>query len=541
MIRSGGRVGARRAAALAATVIMTIGSLAACGGSDGDKGPNGSTSNAAGGGFPSGTPKKGGDLVMTQAAIGTSFDPAIQQINAFTESTIMSAIFGQTLFQLAGDPTVQPGFITNFEPSADFKTWTATLAPGLKFSDGTPFDAAAIDFAVKRDKDPATGSIFKGIADQMTTTVVDDTTLKIELASPNAQFDQQFVVAFAAIGSPTAIKELGADFRVKPVGAGPFMLKSLTPGTSAVVVRNPNYALFAKDQPYLDQITFQASASYQQQASSLASGQSQMMFGSGQQAITQMKALPNANTYSFESVGGGNFLFNMSKPPFDDPKAREAVSLALDRTAAANAFAPTTAPSENLFPKENQFYDATYDYPKQDTKKAQQLFDELAAAGKPLSFTFLFQSTFPDSVNTAQAVQSQLSQFKNVKVDVKGVPGPDQLAAMRAGDYEMTQNGAYSQNPYPQLANTFLSDGAQNFSKWQNSTVDQAFAEMQTTQDSAKIKSLWGTIEEEMLKDRPMVWINKGILGFSAAKDITGVELIGLGFMPRFGGIGYAS
>jgi ABC-type transport system substrate-binding protein len=533
-----GRVGIRRVIALAAAATLVAGMLAACGGSDDSSSPQGS--GEPGGGLPTGTPKQGGDIVMTQAAIGTSFDPAVQQINAFTESTIMSAIFGQTLYQLAGDPTVQPGFITSFEPSTDFKTWTATLAPGLKFSDDTPFDAAAIEFAVKRAQDPATGSIFKGIADQMTTTVVDDVTLKIDLSSPDAQFDSQFMVAFAAIGSPTAIKEEGADFRIKPVGAGPFMLEELTPGTSAVVVRNPNYALFEKDQPYLDKVTFQASASYGQQVSALSSGQSQMMFASGQQAISQMTANSNANTYSFESVGGGNFLYNMSAPPFDDPRAREAVSLALDRTAAANAFAPTTAPSENLFPEDNDYYDAKYDYPAQDADRAQELFDELADEGKPLKFTFTFQSTFPDSVNTAQAVQSQLSAFDNVEVEVKGLPGPDQLADMRAGQFEMTQNGAYSQNAYPQLANTFLSDGAQNFSRWSNDTVDQAFADMRVTQDPAELKTLWGTVEEEMLKDRPMVWINKGILGFSASKDITGIELIGLGFMPRFGGIGYA-
>ena len=527
---------ARVTAVVGATLLALA--LGACG-ANGTGGTDDS-SGAVGGGLPNGTPNKGGALTMVIASVGSSFDPAIQQINAFTESGPMSAIYGATLYQLAGDPKVRPGFVTSFTPSPDFKTWTAVVSPNVKFSDGTPFDAAAIAYNIERTADPATGSIFRLVAEGMKTTVVDPLTLKIELQAPDAQFDKQFMIAFGCIGSPTAMKALGSEFRIKPVGAGPFKLRALTPGQSMEVERNPYYSSFAADQPYLDSITFQAVGSYPQQIAALQNGSAQVMFASGQQIIDQLKT-SGLNTYSFQSIGGGSYLFNTRTAPFDDPVAREAVVLALNRATAANVFAPGTPPVTNFFPEGNAFHDTKNDYVAQDKDRAQQLFDELAAKGKPLSFEFLFQSNFPDSVNTAQGIQAQLSTYRNVKVTVKGEPGANQLASMRAGNYQMTQYGLYSQNAVPDGINQFGTGAPSNFTGWSNSTVDAAIAELHATQDEAKQKESWATILEQLNKDNPLMFVNQGVLGFAATKNITGIQLIGLGFIPLFGPIGYAS
>ncbi|BCB76615.1 hypothetical protein Pflav_030250 [Phytohabitans flavus] len=384
---------ARVAAAVGATVLALA--LGACG-SDGSGGPDGSSDSSAapGGGLPNGTPKKGGALTMVVASVGSSFDPAIQQLNAFTESGPMSAIYGATLYQLAGDPKVRPGFVKSFTPSPDFKSWTAVLNPDIKFSDGTPFDAAAIAYNIERSADPATGSIFRLVAQGMKTTVVDPLTLKIDLEAADAQFDKQFMIAFGCIGSPTAMKALGTEFRTKPVGAGPFKLRSLTPGQSMEVERNPYYSSFAKDQPYLDSVTFQAVGSYPQQIAALQNGSAQVMFASGQQIIDQLKT-SGLNNYSFQSIGGGSYLFNTRKAPFDDPAAREAVVLALNRATAANVFAPGTPPVTNFFPDSNPFHDNKNDYVAQNKERAQQLFDELAGKASRSSSSSSSSRTSP--------------------------------------------------------------------------------------------------------------------------------------------------
>src|SRR5262249_22195755 len=127
--------------------------------------------------------------------------------------------------------------------------------------------------------------------------------------------------------SPAAVQQLGADFGTKPVGAGPFMLQSRTPGTQAVFVRNPNY--WRKPLPYLDQLTIKIGADLQQNVDSLIAGQAQIS-QSLYRAYSDQAVNAGFKREIFSLNGGSTAIFNATKPPFDDVRARQAVSLALN-------------------------------------------------------------------------------------------------------------------------------------------------------------------------------------------------------------------
>src|SRR5207253_605905 len=120
-------------------------------------------------------------------------------------------------------------------------------------------------------------------------------------------------------------------------------------------------------------------------------------------------------TYIAAGNGAFGLLYNVTKAPFDDIRARQAVAYALNPDAINKTnYAGLSVPSGSFFQKSSPWYDpAQLTQAKPNAKKAQALLDELAAAGKPLSFTILGGIT---GYNDATLMQAQLSQFKNITV-----------------------------------------------------------------------------------------------------------------------------
>lgn len=118
-------------------------------------------------------------------------------------------------------------------------------------------------------------------------------------------------------------------------------------------------------------------------------------------------------------TGGGQILgMNFRRAPFDDERARRAVALATDLDAInAAVFNGAAEYPATLFPESSPFF-VDVALPTQDKDTAQKLFDELAAEGKPVKFTFLSYPT-PESKEVAEALQAQLSAFQNVEAQVE--------------------------------------------------------------------------------------------------------------------------
>ena len=216
------RVGSQ---AVAATVLVGL-VLSGCGGGSGSE----SSSTDAG------TPKKGGKLTYAMNTEVPSLDPALCGVTASTSIPI----FG-TLLRQDPDKNEFVGQMADSFTTSDGKAWTLKLREGVKFSDGTAFDAEAVAFNWDRIKDPKTLSPAARVTKDMTWKVVDPTTVSVTLKSTNYQFPWQLAKGLSMIGSPAAIKAAGADVGNKPVGAGPFTLKKWTRNSQIEYSRNPAY------------------------------------------------------------------------------------------------------------------------------------------------------------------------------------------------------------------------------------------------------------------------------------------------------------
>jgi peptide/nickel transport system substrate-binding protein len=243
---------------LIAAVLVLVLIAAACGDDGGEAGsgttPTGPTTTAE--------PKAGGNLVHGVYSETAGLDPVVTNGGGTTGNTELSSIYDVIMRYDPESARYEPQTAESLTPNAEFTEWTLKLRSGIKFSDGTDYDAEAVVFGMKRHSQ--FGSRAAGLlANVQEYTVVDPLTVRFTLRGPWPGFP--YVLAFTPglIPSPTAVKAAcGANhetlprecsFNLRPVGAGPFVLDSYRPRDSITVKRNPNYW---GGQVYLDTVRF---------------------------------------------------------------------------------------------------------------------------------------------------------------------------------------------------------------------------------------------------------------------------------------------
>jgi peptide/nickel transport system substrate-binding protein len=398
-----------RLAAIATCLFLIAAFVSACGSSSSSSSSGGSSSSSssASASTPSGTPKPGGSLTVLElggyaGAWPAGLDPATN-INGAATQDQMNAIFGQ-LFQLGTGGQLIPDLATAAKPENGGKTWLITLRPGVKFSDGTPLDAQAAVFNFKRDL--ASPCTCKPIWPVTSVTAPNATTVQINLKAPDGALQNQLQDANVNwLASPTALKKMGEQaFKIAPVGAGPFTVVSDTLSNTLALKKNPTY--WETGRPYLDGLTFKATANDEAALEALQAGGAQAYDGMATPSLVSsfkshftVTEQPATSPYDIQ--------FNTAAPPFNNIKARQAIYYAtdsniIDQKLFGNQFQVVqgfTAPG-------GLFYNATVPgYPSYDLAKAKSLVKSLGG----LNVDF-FTLASPVNQNFMEALQTLWKQ-----------------------------------------------------------------------------------------------------------------------------------
>ncbi len=194
-------------------------------------------------------PKRGGILRLGQLGDVKSFDgPTISDNNSIWT---MLLIYDQLTRPTADGRSVEPSLAQSWDISADGKTYTFHLRPGVKFHDGSPVTADDVKFSVERAaflKGSQWSFLFPGFKGME---VVDQHTVRAHLSGPRAPFLSDVALFATSVLPKKMVESMGEKFFQAPVGTGPFMFKSWTKGSEIVLTRNPNY--FRAPQPYVDE------------------------------------------------------------------------------------------------------------------------------------------------------------------------------------------------------------------------------------------------------------------------------------------------
>ncbi|WP_433607112.1 ABC transporter substrate-binding protein [Dactylosporangium sp. CA-139114] len=494
---------------LAALTAGAVALTAACGG--GDAGT--SATPGAGG---SEQARYGGTMTVAYQSDPKTFDPAVCYDATCWNN--MRMLYDR-LFDYVGDTmNIEPQAATALpEVSADGLTYSIKIRPGMTFSDGKPVTAKDFAYSFTRILDPATkspvqsfwtgvagaadyaknpGGTFAGI------TATDDTTLQIKLTAPNSSFKYVLAMPHASV--------IESGSAAKPVGSGPFVLDHFTPGQEIVVNRNPKY--WNAPKPYVDKVVEKLGVDPHVQLLSLQKGSIDLMGDpipaadylsvSGDAALKpQIKTIVKPSTYYV--------TMNTQMAPFDNPKVREAVSYAFDRTFLLKLVAGQGTVANEYLPPGITGYTKDKLVHDQDIAKAKQL---LAEAGFPNGFSTTMYS-WNTSPWTALLPQLQQDLGKiGITVDAK----PIQQSAFfdlagTPGKAPMTLT--FWVADYPDASDFYqalLSCAAaipngQNYSFYCNKKVDDLVNQALAAKDADSANATYVEATKAMLADNPVV------------------------------------
>ncbi|SCC01516.1 glutathione transport system substrate-binding protein [Kosakonia oryzendophytica] len=365
------------------------------------------------------------DVVVAVGSNFTTLDP--YDAND-TLSQAVAKSFYQGLFGLDKEMKLENVLAKSYTVSDDGLVYTITLRQGVKFQDGTDFDAAAVKANLDRASNPANSlkryNLYKNIDK---TEVVDPSTVKITLKQPFSAFINILAHPATAMISPAALKKYGDDIGFHPVGTGPYAFEAWNQTDYVKVKKFAGY--WQKGLPKLDSITWRPVVDNNTRAAMLQTGEAQFAFPIPYEQAEILKRNSTLELVASPSIMQRYISMNVTQKPFDNPKVRQAINYAINRQALVKvAFAGYATPATGVVPPTIAY---SQDYPAwpYDPAKARELLKE---AGYPQGFSTTLWSSHNHS--TAQKVlqftQQQLAQV-GIKVQVTAMD-----AGQRAAEVE---------------------------------------------------------------------------------------------------------
>lgn len=528
-------------ALLAISMLMAAG----CGSSE-----SGGTSadQTKGGTVGKGTPaKKGGELTVGLAEDPDQLDPTLARTFV---GRIVFANMCEKLYDLDENLKIVPQLASALPAiSGDGKTVTIKLRDGIKFNDGTKFDAAAVKTSLDRHRTLKESGRASELAPVTGVKVVDPSTVEISLSAPFAPLTAQLADRAGMVMSPKQLKKLGEKFATNPVCVGPFKFSKRTEADSIVLDRAPDYYDAAKVK--LDKLTFKIIVESSARASNLRSGDVDVIDRLEPTDLPTIKKDPKLQTLAVTSLGYQGLTVNvgnkngLGKPPGkittplgSQPKLREAFDAAIDRKGIAKiVYANGVEPACGPISPVNPFYDSSLECPGRDVAKAKRLVKE-SGAKTPVPVTMMLNT---DAV-TLRLGQTIQAMTKEAGFDVKLQPTEFTSALDKgdAGEYDTFQIGWSGRvDPDGDIYEFVASKGSQNIAGYKSDELDGLLNKARSTNDDAKRKDLYKQAVAVVNRDRPLIYLfhEKFITG--ASKRVAGLKVFGDGLM-RFKEAGLA-
>ncbi len=349
-------------------------------------------------------PQSGGTLVYGAGADPDSLDPANTDSNP---GEAVGRMMNNFLVRFDAKLNLLPDLATKWTQSKDGLTWTFTLRKGVKFHDGTPFNAEVVKYNFERflgPEKPLKASLHTPIIKSVE--VVDEFTVKFNLKVPFAFFLNNLAHSATAMVSPAAHKKWGKDLTLHPVGTGPFKFVEWVRGDRVVLERNDEYY---EGKPRLDKIIIRTVREDSARVLGLEAGDYDLIVRIPPEEVGRLMREGRVRIYAEQSNRALRIGINASKKPLDDVRVRQALNYAVDKESIVkNIYQGLGAVIPTMVGPLNTGYAPVKGY-SFDPAKAKKL---LAEAGHPNGFkTTLWtpKGRYLKDFELAQAVQQQLA------------------------------------------------------------------------------------------------------------------------------------
>ena len=431
-----------------------------------------------------------------------------------------------TLYRTNLDGSIVPWLAEETSISPDGLKWTLKLRKGVKFHDGTPFNAEAVKWNLETRRQ-STFLLSRQLEPVKAINVIDDGTIELILSEPAAVLKVFLSSPAFGMQSPAAYQKYPnrADYASNAAGTGPFKLSGTPVKTSQVeLVRNDDYWA---GKPHLQKLTFQAMPDEAARTAALEAGDVQFI-PLPMSDIERLKDSRNVKVVLIDKPTLNHYIFiNQRDKTLSDVRVRQALAYALNQGDLAKLMYGAGRPADSIVPPSVVGYSPGNPY-NYDPVKAKQL---LAEAGVPAG-TKLKLVTYPSGpqTNFAQLVKQQLDAVGfDVTIDVRDLAGWNSTMANPA-EWQLSLTASPPQ--YPDAQATYLrflaSNSANNWGAYKNPAVDEFLTEQSKTMDPVARQKLIDRIQQLVFSDAAVIPFSAARSVYGAAPGLDGVEIQGV-------------
>ncbi|MBO0601712.1 ABC transporter substrate-binding protein [Sporosarcina sp. E16_3] len=475
-------------------------------------------------------------LVFGRGGDSTSLDPSRVTEG---ESFKVTVNLYETLLNFGEqDTTINPGLATEWEPSEDGLTYTFKLREGVKFHDGTDFNADAVVKNFERwangdaEKFPYYSSMFGGFKGDEghvidSVTADGENTVLIKLTRSQAPFLKNIAMSMFAIASPTAF-ELGDDqFERNPVGTGPFKFVEWKPNETITIEKFDDY--WDEGLPKLKKIIFQSFPDNSARLNALMAGGIDLADGINPSDGKSIEDNEKLQLFERPSMNVGYLGLTVTRPPFDKKEVRQAINYAIDKQSIIDSFFEGRANvAKNPMPPSISGYNEDVEGYEYNPEKAKELLKsvgledgfEMDLWAMPVPRPYM-----PDGKKVAEVIQKNLADI-GITAKIVSHEWATYLDLASKGDADAFMLGWTGDNGD---ADNFLytlldkdTIGSNNYTYYANDKLHDILIAAQTEVDEEKRNELYKEAQLIIHEDAPWVPLAHSTPLLGGAKNLSG-------------------
>lgn len=472
-------------------------------------------------------------LVFGRGADSVSLDPS--KVTDGESIYVTNQIYDTLVRYKEENTEVVPALATEWDTSDDGTEWTFKLREGVKFHDGTDFNAEAVVYNFERWTTSSDfiyyGYMFGASEDNMkgiisSVEATGDYEVKFTLSEPNAPFLFTLAMPPFAIASPTAVDAAGDNYGDEPVGTGPFKFVSWSKDDKIVVEKNAEYF---GDVAKVDEVIFRVIPDNGARFMELQAGSIDLMLGLNPQDLSTLEEDENLQVIRRPSMNVAYMAMNNDKEKLSDKRVRQAINLAIDKEKLLTLYEGIGKAAKNPMPPSLWGYNDEIDDYGHDVDEAKRLLAE-AGYGDGMTLTLYSMSNprpyMPQPKLLAQAIQQMLKDV-NITVEIVENDWDTQLTATQNGDHELGFMGWIGDNGDPDNFLYVLLDkdnakkgSAGNIAFYKNDEVHELLKSAQTEMDQEVRTEYYMEAQEIIHEDAPWVPIAHTTPPLGASKKV---------------------
>lgn len=448
-------------------------------------------------------PEPGGTLRVGLQGDVTTMDPHMS--TSAVDRDVYYQLYN-TLVALDANLNILPELAESWE-APDPLAYVFRLRKGVKFHDGSDFNAEVVRWNVERMIDPATGSIRRSeLGNIKSVDVLDTHTVRFNLKEPDAALLATLTDRSGMMVSRVAVEKHGKDFARNPVGTGPFQLARWVKDDHVRLKRFPGY--WKKGLPYLDEVVYKPIPDHTVKLTALRTGTLDLIDDLPPKDVAPLRGQPKLKVIETPGLGYRRIELNSTRPPFNVKAIRQAVAWAVNREAIHRAvYFATGAIAQGPIPPRSWAYDALPGYGS--TPDLARAKEKLAEGGQPTGFKFTLNIlNQPVALKQAQIIQDNLKRV-GIEMEIALLEIGAWIEKRKAGQFDGAES-LWSGRPDPDgnMFSHLTTGGANNWGKYSSPKVDELLHRARSSSNQAERKRAYTEAIRILIEDSPLVFLH---------------------------------